>query len=302
MQLHELRKELRFNSDLTQLIETLKNIAASQYHAMEKEKQRFYEFMDAFAGFFRVVDLVDVHDPLVEASVDVTGIVIVTSDSGFMGGLNQGVIHAAMEARKERTDSKVIVIGEKGASVLRDMGVEYKFFQGVGQTTLYEQALEIRDYIVDEVLNQRLGRVVVAYPKPISFTAQTIDVVGLLPCGELFDRQAHSEVSRRLSTDRMVAEARKVIVESRFSDIVEYLSAVWVASKLYEVFEDSKLAEFSARAMHLEGSFQQLEREQKKLKHQTFKAVHERIDKGMRESFVARTIHSRDSAKRKEQL
>jgi hypothetical protein len=35
VQLHELRKELRFNTELTQLIETLKNIAAAQYHAME---------------------------------------------------------------------------------------------------------------------------------------------------------------------------------------------------------------------------------------------------------------------------
>ena len=302
MQLHELRKELRFNTELTQLIETLKNIAASQYHSMEKEKQRFNEFMDAFSGFFRVVDLVDVHDPLVEASVDVTGIVIVTSDSGFMGGLNQGVIHAALETRKERTESQIMVIGEKGAAVLNDMGIKYKFFQGVGQTTIYEQALELRDHIVAEVMSQRLGRVVVAYPKPVSFTAQTIDVIGLLPCGELFDKAAHSEVSRRLLAKNVLAEARKVIVESRFSDLVEYLSGLWVAAKLYEVFEDSKLAEFSARAMHLEGSYQELEREQKKLKHKTFKAVHERIDKGMRESFVARNIHTRDSAKRKESL
>jgi adenine-specific DNA methylase len=63
---------------------------------------------------------------------------------------------------------------------------------------------------------------------------------------------------------------------------------VWVTSKLFEVFEDSKLAEFSARAMHLEGSQQKVEKNYKKLRHQTFKAVHEKIDKGMRESFAAR--------------
>ena len=78
-----------------------------------------------------------------------------------------------------------------------------------------------------------------------------------------------------------------MIVESSFSDMVEYLSGVWVASKLYEVFEDSKLAEFSARAMHLEDSLQKLEKNQKKLRHMCFKAAHERIDKGMRESYAA---------------
>ena len=39
MQLSELRKELEFNTELVQLLDTLKNIAAAQYHVMEKEKR-----------------------------------------------------------------------------------------------------------------------------------------------------------------------------------------------------------------------------------------------------------------------
>ena len=99
MQITELRAELRFTTDLLGLIETLKNIAGSQYHMMEKQKERFVEFMNAFAGFFRVVNLVSVEDPLVRVVSDVVGVVIVTSDSGFMGGLNQGVIRKAFRGR-----------------------------------------------------------------------------------------------------------------------------------------------------------------------------------------------------------
>jgi hypothetical protein len=39
--------------------------------------------------------------------------------------------------------------------------------------------------------------------------------------------------------------------------------------------------------MHLEGSFQKLEKEGKKVRQMYFKASHEKIDKGMRESFAA---------------
>ena len=77
MQLTELRKELKFNEELLSLLETLKNIAASQYHMMEREKQRFDQFMNAFSDFFRVVDLVDVDAPLVRVMSDVVGVVIV---------------------------------------------------------------------------------------------------------------------------------------------------------------------------------------------------------------------------------
>ena len=92
--LSQLRRDLRFNAEFLQLIQTLKNIAASQYHTLEREKERFGDFMAQFAGFFRVVDMVDVEAPLVEIATDVVGIVLVTSDSGVMGGLNAGVISA----------------------------------------------------------------------------------------------------------------------------------------------------------------------------------------------------------------
>jgi len=290
MQLNEIRKELKFNTELVQLIETLKNIAAAQYHVLEKEKERFDDFMNAFSEFFRAVNLVEVQNPLVRVTTDVMGIVVVTSDAGFMGGLNQGVMRAGLAAQGDRPDDQVewVVVGEKGASAFSDQDRKFKFFKGINQETIYEQSVEVKDYIVSEVLANRMGKVVLAYPKSLSFSSQTIEVINILPCAELFDASADSEVSHRFKGDGILARASKIIVESSFSDMVEYLASVWVTSRLYEVFEDSKLAEFSARALHLEGSFQKLEKEHKKIKHLCFKAVHEKIDKGMRESFSAK--------------
>lgn len=288
--LSQLRRDLRFNAEFLQLIQTLKNIAASQYHILEREKERFNAFMDEFSGFFRVVDMVGVEAPLVKAATDVIGIVLVTSDSGFMGGLNAGVINAGYDIQGELPDEKVryIVIGERGAAKLAESGREFKAFPGIAQDTRYEQALDIRDYLVKEVGEKRLGRVVVVHPRPISFTQQTIDSFSLLPCGELFDRSADSEIKRHSERSRLITAALKVTVESSFADMVEYLAGVWVASKLFEVFEDGKLAEYAARAMHLEESVQKLEKEHKKLKHQCFRAAHELVDKSMRESFSSR--------------
>jgi ATP synthase F1 gamma subunit len=295
MQINELRKDLRFNTELRNLVETLKNVAGSQYQLLEKKKERFEEFMDEFAGFFRVVDLARETNPLIRTETDILGLVIVTSDSGFMGGLNAGVIDAAIAAQGRHPDekTKLVVIGDKGTMRVGDMNREYKFFPGIHQDTIYEQSIEIKDYIVNEVLEGRMGKVILAYPKSISFTAQSIEVINILPCGEFFDRDAESEVSRHTATKRLIADATRVIVESTFADMAKYLAGVWVSSKLFEVFEDSKLAEFSARAMHLEDSLQKVEKEQKKLKHLFFKASHEQIDKGMREGFSAKNLKDR---------
>ena len=301
MQLNELRKELEFTTDLLSLVETLKNVAGSKYHVLERQKERFDQFMEAFVGFFRVVDLVDVENPLAAVASDNLGIVIVTSDSGFMGGLNHGVLRRADEAQGDLRDDQVelVVIGDKGAGAMSDRGREHKFFKGIDETTMYEQAVEIKDYIVEEVMAKRMGKVVVVYPRPLSFTAQDIDAINILPCGELFDKEAESEITDRTKRQKVADEASKVIVESSFTDMVSYLAGVWVTQKLFEVFEDSKLSEFSARAMHLEGSFQKVEETHKKVKHQCFKAVHEQIDKGMRECFAAKSTKEKKEAKKK---
>ncbi len=273
------------------MIQTLKNIAASQYHMLEREKERFADFMAQFTGFFQVVDMVHQDAPLVNVLTDVVGIVLVTSDSGFMGGLNAGVIQAGYDVQGLLPESQVryIVIGDKGAAKLSESGRDFKAFPGIFPETRYEQAMEIRDYIVKEVSEKRIGKVVVVHPRPISFTQQIIDTFNLLPCGELFDRSAAVAAPvGKAGMKKLIADARKVTVESKFEDMVTYLAEVWVASKLYEVFEDSKLAEFAARAMHLEESAQKLEKEHKKLKHQCFRAAHELVDKGMRESFSSR--------------
>lgn len=292
MLLSELRKELRFNAELLSLVETLKNVAAAQYHVMEKNKERFDEFMDAFQGFFSVVSRVEAGNPLVEVMSDVIGIIVVTSDSGFMGGLNQGVIRQALQLQGDLPDDKVslVVIGDKGSGFFNDRHREYKFFPGIQQDTIYEQAVEIRDYIVEQVLEKKMGKVSISYPKALSFSSQTIQDIGLLPCRELF--KASQEEPEKKGTDEKgwASRFQDVIVESSFYDMTKYLAGEWVTSKLYEVFEDSKLAEFSARAMHLEGSIQKVEKDYKKVKHQCFKAAHELIDKGMRECFSAKMI------------
>ncbi len=299
MQLNELRKELKFNKELLSLVETLKNVAGSQFHLLEKKKARFDAFMDAFAGFFRVVDLVDVVNPFVRAESEVTGLVIVTSDSGFMGGLNAGVLRAAQEAVDHLPAAQVsyVVIGEKGAGAVSDQRLPFKFFPGINQDTIYEQAVVIKDWLMGEVAERRMGRVIVAAPKALSFSAQTIHVLDLLPCGNLFDRSEAPPIKALTGPKRFLAEAREVIVESSFDDMVKYLSGIWVTSKLFEIFEDGKLAEFGARAMHLEGSLQKVEKEYAKTRQKCFKASHELVDKGMRESFAAKSTKRRRKKK-----
>jgi ATP synthase F1 gamma subunit len=295
VKLSELKKAMRFNRELQSLVETLKNIASAHYHSMEREKERFERFMESFHAFFRVVADANVHHPLIHNESDVLGIVGVTSDFGFMGGLNAGIIENMFRVQGTRPDDKVnlIIMGEKGAAKLADVHRQFKAFKGVEQSIRYEQALEMTEYLVREVLEGRIGSLVLVYPKSLSFTRQVIETARILPCAELFEHSARAPAPAKMG---LAEKSRSVIIESTFDRMAEYLARTWVTAKLYEVFEDSKLSEFGARALHLEESQQKIERDQKKLQHAYFRATHEKIDKGMRECFSAGNVRKKRKA------
>jgi F0F1-type ATP synthase gamma subunit len=214
MQLIELRKELKFNRELLGLVETLKNVAGSQYHVLEKKKQRFLQFMESFAGFFRVVDLVEAQHPLLQGGAGAPdAVLLVTSDSGFMGGLNSRVLNEGLEVVKNSHNAVHLVVGEKGTGAMQDRNVIFSSYPGVHQDTIHVSARQIRETVVKLFEEGHIGRLFVAYPRALSFSAQEVEVVRLLPCGELFEAEGGGELEPFISKLPLVSRSRKVVVE-----------------------------------------------------------------------------------------
>ena len=272
-----LKADMKINTELTDLLDALKWIALAQFRLLQKKKERFINFENAFEGFFQMIDFSTVEHPFAKGGGRL-GIIMITSDEGFMGGLNARVINTAL-AYPGAGDAELIIIGERGAAYLKDIGRDFTKFPGVTTEGQYNAALKLKDFIMKESLTGKFSRLILVYPKPVTFTVQEIEVLKALPCNELFEKR-----------EKLVEEAGYIIVESPTEKIIEYLVETWIAQKLYEVFEDSKLSEFSARAVHLEESHQVLQRRDKSLRFQYFKSQHNLIDKGMRETFASQLL------------
>lgn len=292
MQLVKAKKELQLNYELTQLIAIMRDISISQYHLLEKQKDYFKRFVKELNGFFKTVDFIETQHPLVRGNPEYpSGIIIVTSDLGFMGGLNTKILLAALEKynlefkRNTKLRPELIVLGQKGAAYLKDLGYDFKFFPGVSieKKENIERASAIKDYLVSEVGKGKLGSVVLFYPKPLLFVVQQVEMVRLIPFTELFKKK-----------EQPATKEDEPIVESSFDDIAEYLASLWLEHLLYDIFEESKLSEFAARAVHLEGSYQELEHMNLDLKFKYFRARHELMDKNMRETFASNILIGHD--------
>lgn len=283
--IEQLKEELEMNGNLTELMDVLKGVAAAEFWSLSKKRKRFTDFVGAFEGFFQFLEFIDVQHPFVKGQGEL-GIILVTSNEGFMGGLNMRIINAALSYEGSK-DAHLMIIGEQGATHLESLGRKFTGFPGISSGECYEAALDMKDFIMKEGLAGKFGKLVLFYARPLSFMIQKIEKLELLPCNALFDEKVERS-----------KEWESVIVESPINGIIEYLVETWILQKLYEVFEDSKLSEFSARTLHLEESYQVLIEQEKNLKHQYFRGRHELVDAEMRDMFSAQIARRKAKKKR----
>ncbi len=192
------------------------------------------------------------------------------------------IMLTALSYLKDPKD-KLIVVGFQGQNFARASRIPFKDFPSILDEKRYLQAVNVRDYIFEEVLNERLGAVKIVYPHPISIIAYRIVSVDLFPCTEWCRNR--NEGSKDIIKD--------IIYESSIGDTIEYLTYLWVGQKIYDIFGYSRLAELSARITHLEGCNQEIEQMEKQLRVQYHKARHQMIDQQMRELFAARALYTR---------
>ncbi|MFH1900788.1 MAG: FoF1 ATP synthase subunit gamma [Candidatus Omnitrophota bacterium] len=317
----EIKKELEFNKELLELIEAIKLASAAQFRFLTQKKERFKKFLDSFEGFFQIIQLSGKVYPFLKPTSGVKGIIMVTSDAGFMGGLNQRIITAGIESQEDAL-SELVVIGEKGAGYLERLKKPFTFFPGIVSQEQYQQAHKLKDYLISQIKEAKLGKLIVIYPKPISFMVQKVTVEPLIPF-KLFTPLDPSfkgsrmvpaacgldpsfKGSRRvypygldgkyptglIDKEAPIKEKEKtrVIIESSLSDISQYLAGMWLVYKLYEVFEDAKISEFAARTMHLEKSAQELTEKNERLRSSWFKSIHQAVDRDIRLISSARLL------------
>lgn len=280
--LMRLKREVQFNTELTQIVDALKGIAAARFHLLERQVAFFDAYFKATEKLLSGIPLGQIQHPFVQPPNTKVGVLMVTSTAGFLGGLNMRVLAAGLS--ECGSDGMLTVIGERGASALRDQRQGFSTFPGIEDTSRFKLALEVRDHLVRQVLSGQCGKLVAVFPKPLSFSVQQVTVQTLLPCTEWLSPELQKGVSPNL------------LWESSPRDLLEYVLSQWIAHRLAEIFAHSRLAELAARVIHLEGSYQELLGRGRRMKMIYFRARHEVIDRSMREIYASQLMFGKESA------
>jgi len=277
-----IKNEREFYEDFHMLINVLKTIAISQFHSLERKIQTYEELINAVESFFAMLDLNSIDHPFVHPNEDAPlGIVAITSDRGLLGGLNHRVMTAAFGYMKD-SHNQLIIVGQQGQNFVHGLNIFFKGFIVGEDEKRFFRALELRDYIIGEVLGGRIGPVKVLYPFAQSIQVQNIMEIDLLPCTKWPEKEGV----------QWNEFGEDIILESYPTDLVEYLVYLSMGQKLFEILQSARLAEFAARTVHLEDSSEKIKDIDSKLKLKYFRARHEVIDQQMRELFSARSLYA----------
>ncbi len=279
---NKIKGDLDDMIELVSIIQVLKDVASNKFHTLANRKERFFRFGESFVEFFRMISLSKVRHPMVANDNPATGIICITSEGGFMGDLNSRVVRAALAEQALYPNSVLICAGKKGAAKLTVPGRKMKVFEDLEATGMYQVAVNMKDFLVEEIMADRLGRVIVIYPWSKNFMVQKPRTVKLLPCDELLTKQ-----------NEFVDSIERVIEESDPVDIIGYLADMWLVCRIYEMLHDTTISEAAAQSQQLEASLQKMQKEKKGVQVSFNKAKKSDIDKSMREVFTSRTMSRR---------
>ncbi|MCK4917125.1 MAG: F0F1 ATP synthase subunit gamma [Candidatus Omnitrophica bacterium] len=283
----KLKKEIKFNNDMGSMLNVLKGIASSEFYRLNKKIKDLSYLGDELKSFFDMVDIKGISHVLLGFSVLPKTIVIITSDSGFLGKLNVSVVNVALELYTK--GDVLLVVGEQGARyVEEEIGPEFVKFSGIGDDRQYDEAEKFADYLLGKFLKKEFGRTIVVYPHFVSFAVWEPKTYQLFPCRFLFSNDNFTEGAEADRYGLKDSEKDKIIYELSIARVMERLVRFMTGYRLYGIFWESKLSELAARVIHMDGSFFRIEERNKDLRLAYFRAMHDMSDKSIREIFSGR--------------
>lgn len=272
-------------SEILELILILKDIATNLFQRAAKKKQILIDFVSYFTDFFRIATFVDVSNPIVRPKTDATAILVVSSESPFMGDMNSRMIRAMIAESEKSNATEYIIIGKKAGEkveVMYGRSKTVQVFSDIKKHGNYKISIMVKDHIVGKVLEGRIGRIVAVYPFAININLIRPKTAVLFPSTEMFEEQG--------KRDLLEEAIEPVIVESDKNEILGYLAALWLTCRIYELLMNAECSGFAAQVQQLEGASDRLKKEKLFLGMALKKSRKADISKSLAEVFASRMM------------
>ncbi|MDD5477358.1 MAG: F0F1 ATP synthase subunit gamma [Candidatus Omnitrophica bacterium] len=271
----KLKSNLQFNKNLGDLIEVMKLAATLQFNQFRLKQEPSEDSVRFLEEILGILFSSGVKDGLLQPKENLPSLLLlISSDEGFLGELNFLLVNKLLSGRRQQ--DRIVCSGQQGANYLREIQIDFSFFDSPGEKIETQPLAKIRDYLLRQYFDRKVGRIYVVYSRFTNITQQQAEFEILLPLP--------------LTPGASGKGLAHLLIEPDSREVIKGWIKCWLDFRLYQIFWSSKLAEFAARVMHLEGSVQELGKINSHLRMEYFKYLHGLSDKSVRELTAARLI------------
>jgi len=270
-----LKQNLQFNKNFGDLVEVMKLTATLQFNQFRLKKEPSEDFIHLLEDVFGVLlSLEEKNDLLFPKNELPSLLILISSEEGFLGELNFLLTSKLLGAKRQFDE--IACVGAQGANYLRDIRLDFSFFDSPGEKFEPEKLAKLSAFVASKYLKRQVGSVFVIYPRFMSITLQQAEMEELLPLSKDFSAENKP--------------IQQLLVEPDLESVIEGWVRSWLSFKFFQIFWSSRLAELAARIMHLEGSVQEMMKLNNHLRMEYFKYLHGLSDRSIRELTAARLL------------
>ena len=174
-------------------------------------------------------------------SVGTVGMIVITADRGLAGAYNSNVIRAAERDMDEHEDTKLFVVGKKGASYFRFRGYDFEdSWLGVSDQPRIDDARAVAKATASAFENGDVDEVRLAYTEFQSAATQRTRVQMVLPI-------PREELEEEDEGDEKSGPGAQYLFEPSPEDILGYLLPRYLEGTVYQGLLESAASEHAAR-------------------------------------------------------
>lgn len=277
----KLKQNMLFSENLADIIDVLKMIASSEFRDLSSRAPKENQVTKELSAAIRLLGGETDDTIFSKRNTQLPpGVVMVCSDEGFLGEVNNLVVATGTKIGGD--NGAFVVLGDKGAKLLSDLNIKHTKFASIKDDIDYKTAIELSDYLFDLFFSKKVGSVTIVFMKFMSFVRHQVSSTVFLPYS------IENSLSReKAETNYLPPKERNMIIAPSRRVVLEGIVKLWLREEINNIFWSAKLSEWSSRVMHLEASSRELEDQNKALRFRYFKAVHALNDKNIREVFAA---------------
>lgn len=191
----------------------------------------------------------DLHPLLSRHSEGQDVIVIISTDRGLCGSLNQTIFKSVIEWYKEHPQGTSIIVGKKGIAFAQYFGLPvFAQFTAFPDNLQLSHVLPLVNLLVENFTNKAFHSVTVAYMDFINTLSQKLVLLELLPICEVSVLANDSEESLALDLPK------EFTFEPSAKEILAELLPYYIENNVYQSFLESKASEHSARMVSMKNS------------------------------------------------